>query len=550
MRTRLLTTVLSSLALCLGLASCSDAPKTQQPIRPDTSQLVSQITSHCTDLDAPELGTGKLCIDNGFRINSDDFSFSNWGRSTKADENVTAQTLVDLFGHESVCMPGTKTECVLRPTTKQKIEEWNNALSGGRCEGLATLSTRFHLNMDHPSNFQENAQRVSELSRNKKELQQSVVYWWATQFLNEVADRAATSRTKTPLHIVDELIQGLANGIGYTLGLYDKSSGHSVTPFAVTHRDTQFVIHVYDNNFPGKRREILVDSVANTWRYKGAIVGVDGQESDWAGSTGALELTPMSARQGPFECFFCNTPTRKSPVRISLASRDPRAPGYLLVTTQDGKTFSTSPNGITSSIPQARYTIGKGAAGNLVTVDLPSNIGNFSVQVLRASSVIPAGDVVVSLQRSGSATIQVSGNLAHSAVNSTRGKTLLNVRAKDTVILAPLESRARVSLASASNLSRVVLDAGSELVVGKIAKDQINIALKGAAMEQVKTKVKASIENISQEIELSLVDGNINQTSSIMQPVAVTPQLRQNFEPRTALTTTTVPTSIVIALPD
>lgn len=550
MRTRIPATVLFCFALCLGLASCSKTPETKQPIRPDTSQLVSQIISHCTDLDAPELGAGKLCIDNGFRINSDDFSFVNWGRSTKADENVTAQTLIDLFGHESVCMPGTQDECVLRPTTKQKIEEWNNALSGGRCEGLATLSTRFHLNMDHPSSFQENAQQVSELSRNKKELQQSVVYWWATQFLNEVADRAAASRSKTPLHIVDELIQGLANGIGYTLGLYDKSSGHSVTPFAVTHRDTQFVIHVYDNNFPGKRREILVDSVANTWRYKGAVVGIDGQESDWAGSTGALELTPMSARQGPFECFFCNSPTSKSPVRVSLASRDPRAPGYLLITTQDGKTFSTSPNGVTTSISKARYTIGKGAAGSLVTVDLPSNIGEFTVQVLRASTVIPAGDVVISLQRSGSANIQVSGNLAHSVVNSTQENMLLKVRAKDTVISAPIESRARVSLASGSNLSRVVLDAGTELVVGKIAKDQIEIALKGASTQPVKTKVSASTEEVSQEIELSFLDGNINQVASNVQPVAVAPQLRQNFEPRIVATTTTVPTSIVIALPD
>ena len=97
-----------------------------------TAALVSQITSHCTDLDAPELGDGKMCIDNGFRIKADDFSFSNWGRSTEADANVTIQTLVDLFGHSAVCVDGPSTECVMRPTTVQKLEEWNNALAGGR----------------------------------------------------------------------------------------------------------------------------------------------------------------------------------------------------------------------------------------------------------------------------------------------------------------------------------------------------------------------------------------------------------------------------------
>jgi hypothetical protein len=96
-------------------------------------------------LDAPELGEGKMCVDNGFRIKADDFSFSNWGRSTEADANVTIQTLIDLFGHSAVCVDGPSSECTIRPTTTQKLEEWNNALAGGRCEGLATLSTRFLL---------------------------------------------------------------------------------------------------------------------------------------------------------------------------------------------------------------------------------------------------------------------------------------------------------------------------------------------------------------------------------------------------------------------
>jgi len=176
----------------LVLASCvsfgSKSPTNSDRLSP----LVTQIASHCTDLDAPELGDGKLCIDNGFRISADDFSFSNWGRSTEADANVTIQTLIDLFGHSAVCVDGPSTECVMRPITSQKLEEWNNALAGGRCEGLATLSTRFFLKLDDPTSFNHDATRVADLHRGNQLLDSNIVYWWATQFLTEVADRAAT----------------------------------------------------------------------------------------------------------------------------------------------------------------------------------------------------------------------------------------------------------------------------------------------------------------------------------------------------------------------
>ncbi|MEI8287318.1 MAG: hypothetical protein WCG15_08490, partial [Actinomycetes bacterium] len=254
-------------SMSLLLASCISFGTKSQANSGRVSPLVSQIASHCTDLDAPELGEGKLCIDNGFRIAADDFSFTNWGRSTQADANVTIQTLIDLFGHSAVCLDGPTTECVMRQTTVQKLEEWNNALAGGRCEGLATLSTRFFLKLDDPSAFNHGVTRVSDLQRGNQLLDSSIVYWWATQFLTEVSDRALSSRMKSPLQLVDDLIQGLANGVGYTVGLYFGSSGHAVTPFAVTHRNDDFIIHVYDNNFPGVRKEIVVNGNTDTWNY-------------------------------------------------------------------------------------------------------------------------------------------------------------------------------------------------------------------------------------------------------------------------------------------
>jgi hypothetical protein len=216
----------------LVATGCSSSPRSStQSVDP---AVVERIIANCTNLNAPELGEGKLCIDNGFRISDDDFTFANWGRSLQADANVTVQTLVDLFGRNTVCTSGPDNECVLRPATLQKLEEWNTALSGGRCEGLSTLSTRFFMNLDHPSMFRPDASAVADLRRGDGTLDAALVYWWATQFLPEVADRAAASRQRTPLELVGDVIVGLANSVGYTVGMYFGTTGHSVTPFAVS----------------------------------------------------------------------------------------------------------------------------------------------------------------------------------------------------------------------------------------------------------------------------------------------------------------------------
>jgi hypothetical protein len=535
------------------LSACSRFEASDSTTSPNESVLIEQIASHCTDLDAPELGDGKLCIDNGFRVTADDFSFANWGRSQEADSNVTVQTLIDLFGHSAVCIDGPQSQCVLRPTTTQKLEEWNNALAGGRCEGLSTLSTRFFLKLDEPSQFRTSASRVADLKRNDKTLSSSIVYWWATQFLTEVSDRAATSRRQSPLQLVDNLIQGLANGVGYTVGLYFGSSGHSVTPFAVTKRDAGFVIHVYDNNTPGIRREIVVDSRTNTWSYDVASSNPNTKTTSWSGRTGAIELTPMSARQGPFECSFCTTVQPNDPTIITLASRDPQAPGYLSVVTRNGKRIEASPTSVLNEIDGAEYRVSKGATSGLVTVVIPHSITDFDVEVRRGSSVVPAGDVVVNMRRPSMPSIQVSGNLAHGVIGATTS-SLLAVRKEATSIMAPLTNSARVSIAAGSGLTRTELATGLTLLIKQISRESIEVALKGANGSVISsTELDASQKQSVSEITLARSnEGSLVITRAVSAPVPVMVQPTVNFTPGRAPTTSssTVPSSIVIALPD
>jgi hypothetical protein len=538
------------------LSACSTF-SAKSPTNSSTSaDLVTQIASHCTDLDAPELGDGKMCVDNGFRIKADDFSFSNWGRSAEADANVTIQTLVDLFGHSAVCIDGPSTECVMRPTTVQKLEEWNNALAGGRCEGLAALSTRFLLKLEDPTTFNPTATRVADLQRGNQLLDSTIVYWWATQFLTEVSDRAATSRAKSPLQLVDDLIQGLANGVGYTVGLYFGSSGHAVTPFAVTHRGNDFIIHVYDNNFPGVRKEIVVNGNTNSWAYAAARAQPDGSNVDWTGTTGTLELTPMSSRKGPFKCAFCSTSAASTDTVLTIASRDPAAAGYTFINTRDGQRIEASPDSVINTISGSTYEISKGLGGSLVTIRIPNSITDFDVEMRRGSSVIPAADVVVAIQRPNMANVQVSGDLAHTVVgSSSKSTTLIAVRSDSTSISAPIENSARLSIAAGGQLSRTELPSGHTLLIHQIEDSAIEVAIKGENGSEISSVTLIASENSpATEVTLAINElGEIVATTSDVEPVPVHVPSIINFTPgkKTPLvsTPTTDPASIEIALP-
>lgn len=539
------------LAIVCGLVTASCSTETPGSRTPNTSTaLAARVQSLCSDVSAPDLGEGTVCIDNGFRLERDDFSFANWGRSTRADDNVTTQTLIDLFGHDTVCIPGDRSECVMRPPAVQLLERWNTALSGGRCEGLAALSARMYMALEHPQSYSRSAARVSDLSARDPEVAGSLVYWWATQFLDEVARSAENSRRKSPLVLVEELIQGLARSLGHTLGMYYGNQGHAVTPFAVTRRGGDFVIHVYDNNFPGKRREVLVNMATNSWLYLGATESVDGSPVDWAGTTGTLELTSMSARQGPFTCPFCTAMTDESPTVITLSSRDGQNPGFLHVKTGSGS-FVVTPQRITNTIDGATFTVGKGNRG-LISVQIPPSVSSFDVSVRRETDDVPAGDVVLSVERNGFARLQMSGDLAVADLASVPVPVVSAERSKLTV-LAPPQSRVAVTAARLGTLASHSLAPDESVSFSRVNDRSITVSVKGAA-GATELELPVAPADTSERVVIA-PDGNGALLLQTTNPTAVTarPQRNVNFtpgkKPRRAPTVTTVP-SIEISDPD
>jgi hypothetical protein len=330
-----------------------------------------------------------------------------------------------------------------------------------------------------------------------------------------------------------------------------------VTPFAVTHRGNDFIIHVYDNNFPGVRKEIVVNGSTNSWTYAAARAQRDGSNIDWTGTIGTLELTPMSSRKGPFECAFCSTSSASTDTVLTIASRDPAAPGYIFITTRDGQRIEASPDSVINTVTGSTYTISKGLGGGLVTIRIPNTVTDFDIEVRRGSSVIPAADVVVAVQRPKMANIQVSGDLAQTVVgSSSKSAALIAVRSDSTSVSAPEESSARLSIAAGEQLSRTELPRGHTLLIHQIENSAIEVAIKGENGSEISSASLIASENSpATEVTLEINElGSIVATTADVEPVPVRIPSTVNFTPnkkKPALsTTTTDPASIEIALPD
>lgn len=532
-----------------------------------TAALLARLEDRCTDIVAADLGEGTLCADSGFRPGTDEFSFANWGRSTAADDNITVQTMIDLFGHSAVCMPGAESSCVVRPRTAQKLDEWNSAIANGRCEGMAALSQRLHMRLDLPSEFQPGAASASELRRDAPGLSRIIAHWWATQFLREVADAARQSRTRSPLQLVDELIVGLENEAGHTVGMYAGGAGHSVTPFAVTKRGDSWVIHAYDNNHPGRRTEIVV-STQDEWSYAWGT-GAGGTGTDWAGTTGTLELTPMSARKKQFECPFCGEPEAGSDTVVTVTSDDATRGLHVFLDAGSAGTIEVYGGSVVSTVEGSEVTFGKSMtlvpqAAPSVTVSLPATLLEVDIELRTPAEGQVTSTSSVLVRRAGQADLRVSGAGPTGLVGGTKAsRPVLSLFAGGATVTAAPGEQVAVSVAGDTNLVRTVVEDGGTLVIDRpdterIDGNTIEVTYKGAGGSPgSRTTVDLAPSAVKNTV-LSAVDGSLAATATLGNPQKVSRAARYRTVPVPRgtdtpapgrATTTTVPT-IEVTLPD
>jgi hypothetical protein len=252
---------------------------------------------------------GELVADSGFRPDVNGFSFENYGNDVEP-ENMTPAEMYNLFG-DQVCLAGEGADCQLIPAAQEWMDNQNEGMAGGHCQGFSVLALRMYNEDIAPTDFGGESPFDLDVQGNVA-LQQSIAQHFTYQFLPPVIEQRVKG---TPTDIVNKLIEDLPEDGDeiYTLGVYkrDFTAGHAITPYAVEDKgDGLYAILVYDNNFPGTTRAVEVDANEDTWKYVSGTNPDDlGQVYEGDATTNTLELDPTFPGAEVQPCYFCEEGT-------------------------------------------------------------------------------------------------------------------------------------------------------------------------------------------------------------------------------------------------
>lgn len=347
------------IVLSLFLSSCGVSEEDEYADEYSTEEPATE------ESDVEPIATGapgEVVYDLGFTPSENGFSFSNYGDDIPAI-NLTDVELRRMFG-DQVCSRLDGDVCTLTPPARQWMEQINDAMAGGHCEGMAVLSLMMYTEQVPASDF--GASVASELDINDEVLQREIAYWWATQ---TVAPTYTSVIKGTPMEILEIVQQMDASGETYSIGIYkeDGSGGHAITPFGVEDKgDGLYAILVYDNNYPGETRELFVDSRDNTWLYEASInPQVESELYTGNADTETLDLTPTSARLGVQECPFCDgSGVSSTSGKLAAAAQQSAqlnqifldGEGHILITDDNDHRLGYVDGKIVNEIPGATYT--------------------------------------------------------------------------------------------------------------------------------------------------------------------------------------------------
>ncbi|HEY9675002.1 MAG TPA: hypothetical protein V6D11_26410 [Waterburya sp.] len=263
----------------------------------------------------------------GYDVTVHGFGFENYGEE-KDYVHLTSAEVERMFG-EQVCVSKINGECILTPLGEKWMQQKNQSMGKGHCDGMAALSLLFYVNHINVKDFGGISVNSLRIEGNEK-LQREIAYWWTTQ-ATEPTQSARDKNALTPQEVVQELVKAFKAGFNselYTIALWNSNGkgGHAVTPFAVEEWDNNvYAILVYDNNYPNITRKIIVDSNANTWKYN-ASINPNAPEYLYEGdaNTKTLLLTPTSSRLRIQQCPFCEEDSAPLVDKVEAATSDLR----------------------------------------------------------------------------------------------------------------------------------------------------------------------------------------------------------------------------------
>ena len=480
--------IVTGLVLVATLASCSGG------------------SSGSADVAATPADSGLLPTDNGF-------TFANFG-SSATKEVFNTEDLVTMFGKEA-CVGGVQEPC--SPTTQAAA--WarmvNEARASGHCEGLAVQAA---------ARFDSKETPATGALLNAGDVTHGIMRAFATQFLPEVQDATNSWAKKSLSDIVNELVSSMKTGsVAYSLGIYTPTGGHAVLPYAVEFPSKDLaVIKVYDSNWPGKERYVVIDLAADKWFF--SFNGQDPQKDEcaWTGKAGDIDLTPMSVRTSA-TCPFCGTKTTVAKSVLLIRSTGVEWE----VKTKNG-TFSPS-NGTAVDGTTSR---GLRSASCSKTVSLPEFILSVDTPEFEltlpetASAYISNGKSVVQIQTKGKKDRKPIKFTETSVTSSDPGTT---------VTLAANNFATQVT----ADTTVINFDATSIVVDATINGDTTTVTANEAAPQVIVTTDTGSVVTTTNNVDLSKVDVVIPVD---LTPAAVKPGLAPLVEREavaTAITTTT-----------
>lgn len=248
------------------------------------------------------------------------FGFRNFGENPDYEEDLTADDMIRMFGAENVCIEGsTARDCVLYETAERWIEESLEKMNNGHCDGFSVSALRMFVGRPFkgrksPAEFQPGAKNLFDLK--KTQLTSNYVSYYQTlTFLKETYEFRAHTFKMKPTEILAAIGEAMQSKKEfYTLEVWMRENGkytrgHSIVPIAVEDMgDEMYRLHVYDNNYPGQTKYVVVDGNKETWRYHTANNPAE-TARDYFGSatTNTLALKRLSDRsRRRFECPFCD----------------------------------------------------------------------------------------------------------------------------------------------------------------------------------------------------------------------------------------------------
>lgn len=311
---------------------------------PQEESTVSESEPSSSSSSSSDSGESINGADSGFRPETDGFSFENYGGESDI-ANLTTVEMQRMFG-DQVCANQTNG-CTLTPPARQWMEQMNEGMSGGHCEGMAVLSSLIYYDQIEPTDF--GGDITNDLSLSNDALQREIAYWWVTQ---ATWPGGYEKVNQSPSAVLDTLINTFADGKNasewWALGIYkrDFSGGHAITPYAVEDQGNGiFHVYVYDNNYPNQTRILEINRDAETWAYEASTnpnVEADLYEGD--AETQTLEVVAISPRLQQQEGDFSDASTPNGSRSFAKLLQSPDVvqvwldgDADLLITTEDGR---------------------------------------------------------------------------------------------------------------------------------------------------------------------------------------------------------------------